>query len=102
MPAPVLAPKVYIAEKDGGFPTEGIYRLLKALVALHDVKVAAFDTRTKTTIFGYAAPKIARSLQKSGGHLLAAPQGFLVVGTGGPLLASEIDRAAGWVKDLAG
>jgi flavodoxin len=86
----------------GGFPTEGIYRLLKAPLALHNVKVAVFDTRTRTTIFGYAAPKIAKSFEKNGANLLAPPEGFFVLGTKGPLVAGEIERAVGWAKDIAG
>lgn len=86
----------------GGFPTEGIHGLLKAPLALEGANVAAFDTRTKTTVFGYAAPKIARSLKRSGGNLLAPPEGFYVGGMQGPLLEGELERAADWAKGLAG
>jgi flavodoxin len=84
----------------GGFPTESIYGLLKALPALEGVSVAAFDTRTKTTIFGYAAPKIARSLQKNGGTLLAPPEGFTVLSMHGPLKDGELERAKQWAQHL--
>lgn len=53
--------------------------------------MAAFDTRTKRTIFGYAAPKIVKNLEQNGGHLLAPPEGFFVLGKKGPLK----DREAG-------
>jgi len=85
----------------GGFPSEGIYGLLKASLALEGSNVAAFDTRTKTTIFGYAAPKIAKSLQKHGGNLLAPPEGFLVRGMHGPLQDGELERATDWAKGIA-
>jgi flavodoxin I len=85
----------------GGFPTEGIYGLLKASLALSGIGVAAFDTRTKTTVFGYAAPKIARSLQRSGGNLLAPPEGFTVLGMHGPLQEGELERATDWAKGIA-
>ncbi|MFP4346315.1 MAG: flavodoxin family protein [Anaerolineales bacterium] len=58
----------------GGFPTEGIHELSKTAPSLEGAKVAAFDTRTKRTIFGYAAPKIARNLEKSGAHLRRGEQ----------------------------
>ena len=84
----------------GGFPTPAIDGLLKALPALEDLNVAAFDTRTKRTIFGYAAPRIARSLEKRGGKLVAPPEGFFVLGLEGPLKEGELERAAGWAKGL--
>ena len=84
----------------GGFPTEGIHNLLKGSLVLNGKNVAAFDTRTKTTIFGYAAPKMARNLEKSGGKLRLPPEGFYVGGTEGPLLDGELERAAAWAKEL--
>jgi flavorubredoxin len=48
----------------GGFPTWGMYGLLKVPLALEEINVAAFDTRTKTTIFGYAAPNRQESSKK--------------------------------------
>jgi flavodoxin len=86
----------------GGFPTPGIDGLLKALPALEGLNVAAFDTRTKRTIFGYAAPRIARRLEKSGGKLRTPPEGFFVLGMQGPLVEGELERAAGWGKGMAG
>ena len=69
----------------GGFPTEGINNLLKAPLAFKDARVAIFDTRTPTTIFGYAAPKMAKSIQKNGAHLLALPEGFFCPGHQRPI-----------------
>jgi len=71
--------------------------------ALKGVDVAAFDTRLTTKwvgIFGYAAGRIARSLQKMGGNLVVNPEGFFVKGTEGPLKEGELERAAGWVKEI--
>ena len=86
----------------GGFPTEGIHVLTKEGIIFKGKKVAAFDTRTRTTIFGYAAPKIARNIKKSRGKLLAPPEGFFVLGTEGPLMDGEIDRAISWAKEIIG
>ena len=91
----------------GGHPTPEIYDLLKASPALEGVKVAAFDTRTVTIWnrifrFGYAAPRIARDLERNGGNLLVPPEGFVVLGIQGPLKDGELERAAGWAKGIAG
>jgi flavodoxin len=85
----------------GGFPTEAIDGLLKALADLEGTDVVAFDTRTKRTIFGYAAPKIARRLEKKGGRLLAPPEGFFVRGKKGPLGDGELERAVDWAEGIA-
>jgi hypothetical protein len=52
--------------------------------------------------FGYAAPRIAQSLERSGGHLLAPPAGFVVEGIKGPIREGELERAAAWAKGLIG
>ena len=90
----------------GGWPTEEIRDLLQASPTLEGVRVAAFDTRTDTIWnrilpFGYAAPRIARLLEGSGGTLVAPPEGFVVLGTKGPLKEGELERAAGWAKGIA-
>ena len=85
----------------GGFPTEGIHNLSKTNRAFRDITVATFDTRTKTTIFGYAAPKIAKNLKKSGAELLLPSEGFFVLGTEGPLKDGELERAPAWAVALA-
>ena len=89
----------------GGWFTEGIRDLLEASLALEGVNVAAFDTRTvsvwnRILPFGYAAPRIARSLEGHGGTLSSPPEGFVVLGTKGPLKDGELERAAGWAKGL--
>ena len=89
----------------GGSPTVAIQEFLAKIPAgaLKDVDVIAFDTRLKTAwakIFGYAAQRIAASLKNEGGHLMAPPQGFVVLGSKGPLEEGETERAAGWIKGL--
>jgi flavodoxin I len=84
----------------GGLPTKGIHNLLKASLRLDGVDGAAFDTRTSKTLFGCAAPRIARSLERKGGKLLAPAEGFLVQGVHGPLLEGELERAARWAKGI--
>ena len=67
-------------------------------------KVAAFDTRLSTRVvkmLGYAAGKIGDNLKKRGGNLVAPPEAFFVKGLKGPLLDGEVERAAGWAKELA-
>jgi len=82
----------------GGFPSEGIHNFLKTTSAFEGSHTAVFDTRTKTTIFGYAAPKIAKHMTKKGALLLFPPEGFFVLGMEGPLMEGEIERAAEWAK----
>ena len=95
-------------------PTGAISNLLKSLPKnqISGVMVAAFDTRTCfNTMYssalrflvdkgGYAASTIAKLLQKKGGTLMAAPEGFLVTGEEGPLKDGELERAANWVQAL--
>jgi flavodoxin I len=90
----------------GGWYTPGVKGLLEALPPLEGFKVAAFDTRTvsiwnRLLPFGYAAPRIARKLEGNGGTLLAPPEGFVVLGIEGPLKDGELERAAGWARELA-
>jgi hypothetical protein len=35
--------------------------------------------------FGYAAPRVVQRLEEKGGTLLVPPEGFVVLGTKGPL-----------------
>jgi flavodoxin len=89
----------------GGWFTEEIRDLLDAAPALEGLSVAAFDTRTESIWnrifrFGYAAPRIARSLEASGGNVLVPPEGFVVLGTKGPLKDGELERAGTWAKGL--
>ena len=84
----------------GGFPSEGVHAMIKALPDLKNTHAAAFDTRTKTTVFGYAAPKIERGLKKKGATLVAPHEGFMVMGMEGPLMEGELQRARDWAQKL--
>jgi flavodoxin len=88
----------------GGRPSQATQDLLKALgPALKGTNVAAFDTRLTAkwvSIFGYAAGKIAGSLKGNGAILLGSPEGFFVEGSKGPLKEGELERAAGWAKEI--
>jgi flavodoxin I len=73
-------------------------------LAIKGVKVAAFDTRFSTRlvgVFGYAAGRIAGGLKRKGAILAAPPEGFFVKNTEGPLKEGELERAAGWAKEVA-
>ncbi len=90
----------------GGRPTPAIQDFLKKIseIAIGNMHVAAFDTRLTTRfvgVFGYAAKRIADSLKKNGGTLIASPEGFSVEGKEGPLKEGELDRAARWAKEIA-
>jgi flavodoxin I len=91
----------------GGWFTEAIKGWLDQIpaTAVQDIRVAVFDTRTPPTrlsrIFGFAAPRIANSLEKKGVTLLVPPAGFVVKGIKGPLGEGELERAAGWVQEIA-
>jgi flavodoxin I len=89
----------------GGRPTEPVQDLLNEVPgsAFEGINVAAFDTRFSTRwvrLFGYAAGRIAGSLGKKGGTLIGSPEGFFVEGTEGPLKEGELERAAGWAKEI--
>jgi flavodoxin I len=90
----------------GGRPTKAMIAFLDDIPedALKGVKVVAFDTRMPTKlvkIFGYAAGRIADSLQEKGGTLVTSPEGFFVNGSKGPLAEGEMERAESWAKALA-
>lgn len=96
-------------------PSAPVAHLLRAIPAgsLRGVHVAAFDTRLAASDFpspivrfmintgGYAAKTIADRLRKSGGSLIAPPEGFFVAGTEGPLKPGELARARAWAVQLA-
>jgi len=69
------------APTQGGRPTQAIQDFLEKVPesAVKGTNAAAFDTRLSTKwvgIFGYAAGKIAESLKRNGGMLIALPEGF--------------------------
>jgi flavodoxin len=100
----------------GSRPSPAMHDLLNRIPqdALAGVQVAAFDTRTDpdkltgaTRVFakildrfGYAAPKISSSLEDKGGQVVKLPEGFLVLGTEGPLQDGELERAADWGRQI--
>jgi hypothetical protein len=59
----------------GGFPTPDIITLLRTLLSLAGTGVAEFGTRARTIVFGYAAPKVAKRVQKRGRTSLCRPKG---------------------------
>lgn len=79
---------------------------------LAGVRAAAFDTRVSVSdvksaflrflikIGGYAAKPIAKRLKAKGAGEAAAPMGFFVNGTEGPLKEGEVERARLWAKQL--
>jgi len=90
----------------GGRPTPAIQGFLNKISepVIRGINVAAFDTRLSTRlvrIFGYAAGRIADSLKRNGGTLIASPEGFFVKGNKGPLKEGELERAARWAKEIA-
>ena len=90
----------------GGRPTPAIQDFLNRVSepAIKGINIAAFDTRFSTRwvkIFGYAAGKIARSLEKLGGTRIVSPEGFFVKGKEGPLEEGELERAASWAREVA-
>ncbi len=96
-------------------PTVGMQGFLDSIprAGLKGCRVAAFDTRLtqaeigKTAIlaffvriYGYAARRIARQLQKKGGELHLPVEGFYVEGMKGPLVKGEVERAEAWARKL--
>jgi flavodoxin len=97
----------------GGRPTAGLKKFFDGLPpdALRAVRVAAFDTRFAPAdhgvglrlvirIFGFAAPRIAKTLERKGGVLVVPPEGFSVLDKEGPLRDGELERAAAWARAL--
>jgi flavodoxin I len=88
-----------------GRPTQVIQDFLKKVpeAAVSGINVASFDTRLSSRlvgIFGYAAGKIADSLKRKDGTLIASPEGFFVKGKKGPLKEGELERAVDWAKQI--
>ena len=84
----------------GGWYTEGIQTLLKAKTAFDGLNLAVFDTRTKRSLFGFAAPRMARSLENNGWSPLDQPEGYVVLGVKGPLKQGELERAVRWAYSI--
>ncbi len=89
----------------GGRPTPAIREFINKIPesSLNGIKVAAFDTRISRKfvgVFGYAAGRIATDLKTKGGNLIVPPEGFFVQGIKGPVTEGELERAAGWLKEI--
>lgn len=94
--------------------TPAIRAFLRRIPAkgLQGVKVAAFDTRMVVAeansailsfmvkLFGYAAEPMGAKLERKGGERAAAPEGFFVGGTEGPMKDGELERARVWAKEM--
>ncbi len=89
----------------GGRPTQPVQDFLAGIpaTAIKGVRVAAFDTRYAgrfVRVFGYAADKIASSLETKGGTLVSPPEGFFVTGKKGPIKDGELERAVSWAREM--
>jgi flavodoxin I len=93
------------APTQGGRPSPAMQGFLKEVTesVVRGVGIATFDTRISAKwvgIFGYAAGKIAKNLEKKGGNIILKPEPFFVKGTQGPLKEGELERAAGWAQEV--
>ena len=96
-------------------PMPTVSDLIKGLPAgaLQGVRTAAFDTRLSpqdvnsailgffVRLFGWAAEKLDKALVGKGGSQAAAPEGFYVVASEGPLRDGELERAGAWARQIA-
>jgi flavodoxin len=91
----------------GGRPSPPMLAFLDGLPAgaFKNKKAAAFDTRLKAAlvkIFGFAGPRIEKTLKEKGADIAAPAEGFLVsTGKNPVILDGEIERAAAWIKGMA-
>ena len=90
----------------GGRPLPSVKAFIDKLPndALTGKRLAAFDTRAKgifPKLFGWAADKIEASLKSKSGNPTAAPKGFFVKSTTGPLFEEEQEKATAWAKAIA-
>ena len=88
----------------GGWFTEAVKEFLNNTMKLakQDFKIAVFDTRTPPVlihkVFGYAANKTRKTLNKQGREIILEPEGFIVDGLKGPLSEGEEKRAEKWAE----
>ena len=98
----------------GGRATPALDEFIKKLPAnsLQGMSVAVFDTRFESeeqgiglrllmSVIRYAAPRLAKALEKKGGILVAEPEGFIVENKEGPLKQGELERATKWATQLS-
>jgi flavodoxin len=95
-------------------PSEATQTFLNALPAgsLEGIHAAAFDTRMDAQhidskmlkfmarTFGNADKPMLAALEKKGARIVSTGQGFIVLGSEGPLLDGELERAAVWAESL--
>lgn len=93
-------------------PTPAMSEYTEGVSSSTACRAAVFDTRLDVDTIqpaplrwvveagGYAAARIAASLTRHGYKVDRHAAGFLVTGTEGPLKAGELDRAAGWAREL--
>lgn len=97
----------------GGLATEAMRNFLKSIPAsaLKGKKTAVFDTRFLENkqrfllrllmrVIGYAAPRMANTLEGKGAILVTPPIGFIVEGKSGPLRSGEEKRAQNWISSF--
>jgi flavodoxin I len=91
----------------GALPTEAVQALVDKLgpPTREGARVATFDTRLTWGFLerwgGFAAPKMADTLQEKGWTLAGEPGDFFVGGLKkGPLKKGEVERASAWARDL--
>ena len=95
------------APTQGGKPSQAMQGFLKKITpdTVDGLNVASFDTRISAKwvgIFGYAAGRTGKNLEKKGGNLILPPEPFFVKGTEGPLKEGELERAADWARQIIG
>ena len=91
------------APTHAGRASPAVKDFLSQVSDINGVQVTAFDTRLTARwvrIFGYAAGRIAKDLEKKGGKLIVSPEGFFVKSKEGPLKEGELERATSWAKEI--
>ncbi|MEU4419232.1 flavodoxin domain-containing protein [Actinoplanes sp. NPDC024001] len=84
-----------------GAQQTGIREYLDNTPELAGLPVAAFDTKVKMALLpGSAAGKALRRLRGLGGRPVLSAESFRVVGTAGPLVAGELERAQQWAQGI--
>ena len=84
-------------------PAGGLREWLEAVEVLPSSHAAAaFDTRIeKPRLPGSAARGAEKRLRRLGFRVVAAAESFYVIGTKGPLMPGEVERARRWAEQVA-
>lgn len=88
----------------GGRPTQPIQDFLKRIPhnVIKGIRFVVFDTRIPAKwvkIFGFAAGKMNKALERRGGNPVTSPEGFFIEGTKGPIKDGELERANNWIRE---